>query len=561
MQHELLFTAPAGRGGHSSHLTFAGMTLMAACMFAAPAHAEDACQALAGAALDSTVITVAQVIPAGSFTPPTGAAQANLPEFCRVAGEIRNHPTSRIKFEVWMPTQIANQRFVQVGNGGFAGNIQYGAMAQRLREGYATASTDDGTSAAPGVPASQRLTFLGDFERLYDFKGRAVTLTAGVAKTLFSMFYRAAPAYAYFTGCSSGGLEALAVVQRIGDAFDGVVAGSPANNSAGLFTQALWTYKYYQLISTKLQLIHDAAVAACDATGDGVEDGVIGDPERCKFDPKVLACKAGDQADCLTAQQVDAARRIYAGPVNPRTGKKTGEQYAPGMPRGSELVWNASQGQAAGGSQPWYGMILHNTLTLDFDTFNYDTDVTRALLLTKPYGAQVTNPDISTFRNHGGKLLLWAGWNDPLWSEQNIVDYYKDVVAQTGRSHGRGHRWDAWPKGSPLQRTQHFARLFMAPGVGHCGGGTGPNVFDTFAPMVKWVEQREAPDAILATKYVNDRPADGVAQTRPICAYPQVAKWTGRGDATKAENYVCGRSGHDHDHDDDDDDDHGRGRR
>jgi len=512
------------------------------------AHAADACQALAAAALESTVITAAQVIPAGTFTPPTGAAQTDLPEFCRIAGEIRNHPTSRIRFEVWMPTQVANRRFVQVGNGGFAGNIQYGAMAQRLREGYSTASTDDGTSAAPGVPANQRLTFLGDFERLYDFKGRAVTLTAGVAKSLFQSYYGSNPAYSYFTGCSTGGLEALAVVQRIGDAFDGVVAGSPANNSAGLFTQALWTAKYLPVVASKLSLINSAALAACDAAADGVKDGVIGNPERCKFDPAVLACKAGDQADCLTREQVDAARKIYEGPVNPRTGRKTGEQYAPGMPRGSELQWTAAQGQATGASQPWYGMILHNTLTLDFATFNFDTDVTRALVLTKPYGAQVTNADIATFRNHGGKLLLWAGWNDQLWSQQNLVDYYKDVVEHTAKSAARHERWPGGPKGSPMDRTRHFARLFMAPGVAHCGGGVGPNVFDTFAPLVKWVEERRAPDAIVATKYVNDRPADGVALTRPICAYPQVARWSGWGDATKAESFSCRepKGGHDH---------------
>lgn len=535
-----------------SGMAFAALT----CLCADQVHAAVACQALAGATLQDAVVTTAQIVAAGSFTPPTGATQADLPEFCRLAGEIHNHPTSRIRFEVWLPTQIANQRFLQVGNGGFAGNIQYGAMAQRLREGYATASTDDGTSAAPGVPANQRLTFLGDFERLHDFKGRAVTLTAGVAKSLFRAYYGSPPAYSYFTGCSTGGLEALAVVQRIGDAFDGVVAGSPANNSAGLFTQALWTYKYYQLISTKLPLIHGAAVAACDVAADGVEDGVIGDPEHCRFDPGVLACKAGDQPDCLTAEQVGAVRRIYAGPVNPRTGTKTGEQYAPGMPRGSELQWSASQGQAAGASQPWYGMVLHNTLTLDFETFNFDADVTRALLLTKPHGAQVTNADISTFRKHGGKLLLWAGWNDQLWSEQNIVDYYNDVVAHTARS-TRHDRWDRGPKGSPLKRTQHFARLFMAPGVGHCGGGVGPNVFDTFAPMVKWVEERQAPDMIIATKYINDRPADGVALTRPVCPYPQVARWSGRGDSTKAENYSCRKTTAGRD-DDDDDHDHGR---
>jgi feruloyl esterase len=508
------------------------------------------CESMAAVYMPDTVITLAQLVPAGTFQPPTGAAQQNLPEFCRIAGRIQNHPTSRIMFEVWLPTQGPNQRLVQVGNGGFAGNIQYGAMATRLREGYATASTDDGTSAAPGVPANQRLTFLGDFERLYDFKGRAVTLTAVNAKTLFRTFYGLAPAYTYFTGCSSGGLEGLAAVQRIGEEFDGVSAGSPANNSAGLFTQAIWTYKYYQKISTKLQLVHDAALAACDTVGDGVQDGVIGDPQRCRFDPRKLLCQAADGPDCLTAEQVDAVRKIYEGPVHPRNGRKTGEQYAPGMPRGSELTWSGSQGQALGASQPWYGMVLHNTLTFDLTTFNFDTDVERALKLTLPYGAQVTNPDLSAFRDHGGKLLLWAGWNDPLWSQQNIVDYYDAVVAMNAKNHHVHRRWDSWPPASPVDRTRRFARLFMGPGMGHCGGGDGPNVFDTFAPLVQWVESGTAPDKIIATKYINNQPAQGIAQTRPLCAYPEVARWTGRGDPNSADNFVCTRH-RQHIHDDD----------
>jgi len=358
---------------------------------------------------------------------------------------------------------------------------------------------------------------------------------------LFRTFYGLAPAYTYFTGCSTGGLEALAAVQRIGEEFDGVSAGSPANNSAGLFTQAIWTYKYYQKISTKLQLVHDAALAACDTVGDGVQDGVIGDPLQCRFDPRELLCKAADAPDCLTAEQVDAVRKIYEGPVDPHNGRKTGEQYAPGMPRGSELVWNASQGQALGASQPWYGMVLQNTLTFDLTTFNFDTDVDRALKLTLPYGAQFTNRDISTFRDHGGKLVLWAGWNDPLWSEQNLVEYYDNVVAMNARDLGYPlpNANPPSPPASPLDRTRRFARLFMGPGVGHCGGGDGPNVFDTFAPLVQWVEGGVAPEKIVATKYVNNQPSQGVAQTRPLCAYPEVARWTGQGDPNSADNFIC----------------------
>jgi feruloyl esterase len=487
------------------------------------------CASLAKATIPSVSVSTAEVVAAGTFQPPTGAALNDMPEFCRVAGAIKNHPTSRIMFEVWMPTKTANSRFVQVGNGGFAGTIQYSAMAQRLREGYATASTDDGTSAAPGVPAAERLTFLGDLQRLYDFKGRAVTLTTSTAKSLFGTFYANRPAYSYFTGCSTGGLEALAVAQRIGDEFNGVSAGSPANNSAGLFTQAIWTFQNYQKISTKVNLIRNAALAACDTRGDGVTDGVIGNPEACDFDPVVLQCTGADGADCLTAEQVDATRKIYNGPVDPRTGTKTGEQYAPGMPRGSELQWSSAQGQATGASAPWHGMLLNGTLTFNLSAFDYAADVQRALDISLPYGAQVTNPDLSLFRDKGGKIIMWAGWNDQLWSQANLVDYYKQVTARQAPA----------DPAARMARTQEFARLFMGPGVGHCGGGDGPNVFDTFAPLVDWVERGRAPERITATKNVNNQAAQGVQRTRPICAYPRVARWTGAGNSDLAENYQC----------------------
>jgi feruloyl esterase len=464
--------------------------------------------------------------PEGAAAPSRGAGRAggrgpaaieNLPAFCRVAGSIKNHPTSNIKFELWLPIDNANRRFAQVGNGGFAGNISYAALATRVREGYAAASTDDGTS-----PNSDK-SFLADLERIADFKGRAVVLTTASTKALFERFYSAQPMYSYFVGCSTGGLEALAAAQREPEQFDGIVGGDPAFNSAGLFTQAIWTSKYYHKVSSKVELIHKAVLAKCDATDDGVEDGVVGNPEKCDFDPGVLACPAGtDQPNCLTPEQVDAARKIYEGPVNPANGRKTGEEYAPGMPRGSELIWAGSVGQANGTSQPWYGQLLYGQPTFDMASFDFGSDVAKVLAITKPYGAQVTNPDLTKLKARGGKLILYSGWNDPLWSGGDIVRYYKEVTAKQGSA-----------------KTTDFARLFMMPGMGHCGGGDGPNVFDNFTPLVNWVENGRAPDAIVATKYMNNAQAQGIERTRPVCAYPGVAKWKGTGDPTKAENFAC----------------------
>jgi feruloyl esterase len=488
--------------------------------FGATTAAAVECGALANFNAPDVLITSAELVSSGTFAPPTGDPITGLPEFCRVQGRLLPHPTSRIKFEVWLPTDSANHRFLQVGNGGFAGNIRFTDLAAGVREGYATASTDDGTSPAPGVEKGDMLTFLGDLDRVADFKGGATTMTTHVAKDIFQLFYEMSPVYSYFTGGSTGGLEALAAVQRTGGEFNGVAAGCPANNSAGLFTQAIWTYRNYQKIGDKVGLIHDAALAACDKSSDGVADGVIGNPGSCSFDPAVLMCTSGDGKDCLTAEQVDAAKAIYAGPVNPSTGTKTGEQYAPGMPIGSEMVWPASEGQALNVSQGWYGMLLNGTLDFDLDTFDFGTDVAKALQISEPHGAQVTDPDLSAFRDRGGKLILYAGWNDPLWSEANLVHYYEQVIGRTGS----------------LADTQSFARLFMVPGMGHCGGGDGVNQFGKAWPdLVNWVENGVPPESIKGSRVV-----DGATEyTRPLCPYPSVARYSGSGDEKDAANFAC----------------------
>ena len=491
------------------------------------------CESLATLPLPDTTIT-AQVVPAGAFAPAApargrGPDYTGLPAFCRVVGKITNHPTSKINFEVWLPIDNPNRRFVQVGNGGYGGNIQYGAMAERLKAGYAIASTDDGTS-----PAGDQ-GFLADLERVSDFKGRAVVLTTANAKAVFDEFYGGRPEFSYFVGCSTGGLEALAAVQREPNQFNGVTAGDPAFNSAGLFTQAIWTAKYYQKVSTKVEMIHKAVLAQCDANDDGVVDGVVANPEKCRFDPEKLACNGGDGPTCLMPEQVDAVKRIYEGPVNPGTQTKTGEEYAPGMPVGSELIWTASVGQATGTSQPWYGQHLYGKPTFDLYNLDFGADVRKVLARTKPYGAQVTDSDLSQFKAAGSKLILYNGVNDQLWSSGDILRYYREVVAKQRASGAAGAKADA----DALATTKEFARLFMFPGMGHCGGGDGPNTFDNFTPLVNWVEHGVPPDSLVATKNVNNQAAQGVERTRPVCAYPAIAKWKGAGDATRAENFAC----------------------
>jgi feruloyl esterase len=264
----------------------------------------------------------------------------------------------------------------------------------------------------------------------------------------------------------------------------------------------------------KFEVINKAALAACDAN-DGVTDGLIENPARCSFDPGSIQCKGGDAADCLTAPQVEAARKIYSPAKNPRTGAV----IFPGMARGSELGWPA----LAGGPRPLsiaddhYKYVVFKNPQWDFKTLDFDKDV--ALADATDAGAiNATDPDLSAFFAHGGKLLLYHGWNDQLISPQNSIDYFTNVRNKLGGA-----------------QTDKSARLFMAPGMMHCAGGPGPNTFDSQGAIEKWVEQGSAPDTLLATHSTGG----AVDRSRPLCAYPKVAAYKGSGDINDAANFEC----------------------
>jgi len=481
------------------------------------------CDNLAALTIPNITIKSANAIAAGPFSPPGSTAPLTLPAFCRVEATARPTSDSEIKFEVWLPPVEAwNGKFQGVGNGGYSGAIGYTAMANALRRGYATASTDTG-HAGDDMKFGQ-----GHPEKVIDWAYRAVHVMTEASKLVVRNAQGKFAEHSYFVGCSSGGHQALTEAQRYPDDYDGIIAGDPANNRIRQTFAFLhsWIATHDKegrpiIPQAKLQLMTKAAIEACDGI-DGLKDGIIDDPRRCQFDPAKLQCKAGaDEATCLTPVQVEAAKKTYEGVRSPRTG----EPIFTGWPRGSEGF-----GEAAGQSWRAYIMdpaepmrvgffryFLFHDPNWDFRTIDWERDLAYAEHKL-PFMAAVER-DMSPFKKRGGKLLMYTGWSDPVVPPQDTVAYYESVAKTMGG----------------LEKTREFFRLFMAPGMGHCSGGPGPNQFDHLTALEQWVEKGVAPDKLIASHVTNGK----VDRTRPLCTYPQVARWKGTGSSDEAANFSC----------------------
>jgi feruloyl esterase len=475
------------------------------------AHAQGGtCESLRALKLEAMTVTSAEPVAAGAQP-----HYPSLPAFCRVAATMRPTKDSEIHVEVWLPERNAwNGKYLGTGNGGWGGAIEPGEMAAGVERGYAASSTDTGHSGASASFA------MGHPEKLIDFGYRSVHGMTEASKALIAAYYGGAAKLAYFQGCSSGGRQALMEAQRYPADYDGIVAGSATNNWNAMMFGRMWVAqatlsdKASYIPPAKYPMIHRAALAACDAM-DGVTDGVIGNPMECRFDPGVLACKAdSDGADCLTKPQVEAARRIYTPATNPRTGVV----IFPPMERGSELVW----GRLAGGPEPiqladdYFKYVVFENPLWDFKALNFDGDYTKGR--QRDGGVlSATNPDLRPFFAHGGKLITYHGWTDQQVMPENSINYYKSVAAVVGA------------------KTDDSYRLFMAPGMNHCSGGDGPNKFDMLGALEVWRETGRAPDAVLASHAT----AGKVDRTRPLCAYPAVAKYKGSGSTDEAANFSC----------------------
>lgn len=470
----------------------------------------EACGALTSLTMPDVTINDAAMVNAGAFTPPGEPKPSTVPAFCRVQGVATPTSDSHIEFEVWIPRDTWNGKFQAVGVGGYFGSISYGAMVDALARGYAVEGNDVGHTGGD-------LSFgLGHPEKVVDWAWRAMHVSAQAGKLVVRNATGAWPQYSYFVGCSSGGHQALSEAQRFPETFDGMIAGNPANNRVHLVAAYLYSWlalhdeRGAALVSNeKLQMITKAAVATC-----GDKDGVIQEPRSCAFDPASLLCEAAENGECLTARQIDAVKKVYRGVHNPRTGERI---YA-GWTVGTEAGWPAylTTPKVPMRSEV-LGWFLFNNPAWDFRSFDFDKDL--AYANEKIGYMAAVNPDLSKFKARGGKLIMYAGGSDPIVPPEDGAAYYESVAKQMGG----------------LASIQDFYRFFTVPGMGHCGGGAGTSDFDMLTALEAWVERGVAPNTILATHSTNG----AVDRSRPLCPYPTVARWTGKGDAASAENYTC----------------------
>jgi feruloyl esterase len=506
------------------------------------------CEGLAALQLPKASITTAKAVDAGTFVGPPqpfsntdlSAFYKKLPAFCRIVIKATPTADSDIAIEVWMPLAGWNGKLQGLGNGGFAGIIDDYELGASIAKGYAAVATDTGHTGSP-IDAAWAL---GHPEKIIDFGHRGIHEMTQAAKVVLRQFYGSGPKRSYFAGCSDGGREALMEAQRYPGDYDGILAGAPANYWTGLLsmsmadTQALTADASSYIPPAKIPVIAHAVAAACDKL-DGVADDILNDPRECHFDPASIECKAGDASDkCLTHAQATVLKKIYAGLQNGQ-GRTIFPGYQPGAEdgQGGWALWITGPAPARS-LMAFFGIGYFSNMVYDhadwsYKSFTVDASVQAAKDKTAA-ALDAVNPDLSAFRDRGGKLILYHGWDDPAIPALNSVNYFGEVKTKLGEA-----------------STDSFARLYMVPGMQHCGGGPGPDTFGTSGDwaatdpqhnvrvaLEDWVEHGTAPTTIIATK-MGAKPEDAPKMTRPLCPYPQSIQYKGTGDPGYAENFVC----------------------
>jgi len=568
---------------HRLYLVGAATGLFAGVAIASTPAMATQCTNLQSLQLQHATITSATDNGTGIFivpgsNPPTTIT--GLPAFCRVTATLTPSSDSSIKIEVWLPKNGWNGRFLGTGGGGFQGVITYSELASGLKAGFAATNSDLGTGSsgcsplycgsdgnmgnplaiAFGDPASPSTGLFGHPERIKDFGFRAIHLMTVRGKEIANAFYGQNAQRAYFAGCSTGGQNALMEAQRFPNDYDGIMAGAPAFNRTHLHMAglSLWQDTHAspgRLIQPgQMTLINQAVIAQCVGRDGGAgTDQFLTDPRDCHFDPKALLCTGGKLPPaCLTADQVTTIQKYYAGTIDP----VNGQVINPGAERGNETDDINALGLALQERLPepafdglfyWvfgpsfgYPASAVNFANFDFHHAVDTVDDQLAAVLN------ANSTDLGEFREHGGKLLMYHGWADPLIPSQSSINYFNALVANGSRDfQSNGFQQASFGDGNPaLQRTQRYARLFMVPGMYHCSGGPGPNTFDALTPLVTWVETGVAPQTIVATKFVGDTPP-AVQMTRPLCLFPKVAKYNGSGSTSIAANFTCVADEHD----------------
>jgi len=499
---------------------------LAALIFAsAPILAATGCADLKSLSLPNTKITLADPVAAGAFLPPPGGKGnpqqfADLPAFCRVQATLTPSSDSDIKIELWMPVSASwNGKFRGTGNGGLGGGAAVGAgpLANAIRSGYAAAGNNTGHEGGSNYA-------IGHPEKIKDFGYRSSHEMTVVAKALIAKYYDSPLKYSVMAESGGGTIAALSAAQRYPEDYDALAVTSMSSYlSHHTFGQMWIWYATHEndasfIPPAKYPVLHQAALKACDAD-DGLADGIIGTAGRCRFDPAVVQCKGADAPDCLTPPQVAAARKIYAGPKNPRTGKQI---YSPLYP-GSELGW----AQLAAGAEPlgipvdFFRFYVFQDPNWDYKTrrLNWDSDVA---LADRPEISPVNavDPDLRKYFARGGKLLLIGGWNDSSVPPDVAVNYYKDVVAKTG-----------------AKATRESMRFFMVPGMNHGVGTNGTENFnvDSLALIEQWKQTGKAPDQLVMDHYKDGKQVG----RRLVCQYPQIAKYKGGGNPEDPASFEC----------------------
>ncbi len=463
----------------------------------------------AGARAQSPCASLASVsLPHAAVTAAAEAALAGGGHACKVSVTAKPTADSDIRIEVWIPEGAAwNGRYVQIGNGGFAGQIDERALAALAAGGYAAAATDDGHQSADETDARWAL---GHPEKVVDYGWRAIKETTDAAKALIRAYEGAAPKYAYFDGCSDGGREALMEAERFPIDFNGVIAGAPGAFE-GLVR--LWTQEIQAvgrsggyLDASALQTLQSAALAAC---GGG---RFIADERSCRFDPASVACAPGRARGCLSPAQVAAAQSIYRGVVS-----ESGAVVLPGQSPGDEADATGGWGLWITGPSPdqidrahvyrfaegYWADMVYGDPKLDIRAL----DLAAAAKREGPVAQAMLSddPHLAKFRAAGGKLIQWHGWNDPAIPARASIAYYENVRRTLGGD------------------VSDFYRLYLIPGMLHCGGGPGPGDVSWLDVMRAWVERGEAPEAVVATSH---RPGEAPAPASPsqtLCPYPKRA--------------------------------------
>ncbi len=483
----------------------------------------ETCAALEGRQVGSAVIDKAEFLAVGTATSPYGQKAAT--EICKVSARVSAGPDSEIKIRVWLPANW-NGKMYGVGGGGFSGSLVIDgiALTDPVNKGYASVATDAGHDHSDKV-----IWALNHPEKIADFGHRANHLGAVAAKAILNQYYGAPAKRSYFHGCSNGGRDALMLAQRYPGDYDGIIVGAPANRWTALMSSFRRNEQVVRLspgvdtLGPKLGLVHDAVMKQCDAL-DGARDGLIGNPNQCRFNPAVLQCKsnATSTASCLSKPEVAAFRGIYQG-TRTRDGKLIMAGYSPG----SEYQWSSwftkPDGPAPGMGRDFFRFMVYNDPKWDENSFVLGRDYPRAKRDTGPL-VDATDTDLRPFLRTGGKLLMYHGWDDAAIPARNSIDYFGAARRTAG------------------SRAEQM-RLFMVPGMAHCGGGNGPGSLDTLGALETWVENGTAPEQLVATQYENEIQAKlgqptKVLKTHPACPWPKTPHYRS-GPVGDASSFVC----------------------